>query len=692
MKKVLLSLSLFTILISNAKSQVTDSTLNLFNIDTVTKFLGFPWDIAYGPDDSLWLTEARGYRVVRVSSNRTQSLKNVPAQQVLKIPLGVGEINFTRSATRWPQGGMQGMAFHPDFATNPAKRWIYLAYVYKIGTCPATNNPCYFRTKIVRCQFYYAADAGNPTSIPKRDTLTIMDTVISNLPGSNDHNSGRMAISPFLEGGSYKLYYTIGDMGAGQFNNTTRTNYAQVRDTLEGKVLRLNTEPDGDASFGVTHDFNTWRQWIPNDNPFNHSVPVLSALKTPVYSYGHRNPQGLWWGNANGTWRLYSSEHGDKSDDEVNIIQAGGNYGWPKVAGLIDNNYTTLDANTNNNALANITLTPDESTWSASNPNIQPIFQFFGCAAASVPSSGANIFTWPTAAVSSIELYNGNIPGWKNSLLVTSLKLGFYRLKLKANGTEIDSTVTGLVTDTLPFMHGWRVRDIAVKPGSGGGYIWAIIDSTGSTSGPTGGFDNVSNPTTNGGTILRLSYKNMSILPARLFTFSGAFENNSTQLKWEIQTEESTDHFVVERSTGNGFERLGTVDAVNLRSRYDYLDNNAGNAGVPVVLYRLKIVNAEGNFTYSSVVAVNLKTSRSSISLFPNPAKNETIASIAATQKENALLQVFDNAGRIVQKKNILLIKGTNNITVELNTLPAGSYYIKVSGSSINVVDKLQKL
>src|SRR5690606_11002229 len=136
-------------------------------------------------------------------------------------------------------------------------------------------------------------------------------------------------------------YYTIGDMGAGQFNNLSRTNYAQVLDTCEGKILRLNTEPDGDASYGVTHDYNTWRQWIPNDNPVNHSVPAFSALKTPVYSYGHRNAQGIAWGNVNGTWRLYSSEHGDKSDDEVNNIVAGGNYGWPRVAGLGDENYSS---------------------------------------------------------------------------------------------------------------------------------------------------------------------------------------------------------------------------------------------------------------------------------------------------------------------------------------------------------------
>src|SRR5687768_18513547 len=71
-----------------------------------------------------------------------------------------------------------------------------------------------FRSKIVRCRFYFSSDAGNP-ALPLKDTLVIMDTVISNLPGSNDHNSGRMKIGPVVEGpdNTYKLYYTIGEIG-----------------------------------------------------------------------------------------------------------------------------------------------------------------------------------------------------------------------------------------------------------------------------------------------------------------------------------------------------------------------------------------------------------------------------------------------------------------------------------------------
>ncbi len=518
MKKTYFSISVLLILLTQiTRAQVVDSTLILFNIDTVAKNLGYPWEITYGPDDSLWITEARGYRVVRISAARNQSQKDAEPQQVLKIPLGAGEINFDRASNRWPQGGMQGLVIHPEFMTDINKRWIYLSYVYKKQTCPngSSGAPCIFRTKIVRCRFYFTADPGNP-SLPLKDTLTIMDTVISNLPGSNDHNSGRLTISPFLEGpgNKYKLYYTIGDMGAGQFNNDTRTNYAQIIDTCEGKILRFNTEPDADISFGVVHDYNTWRQWIPNDNPYNHSVVAFNMLKTPVYSFGHRNAQGIVWGNVNGTWRLYSSEHGDKSDDEINTILPSTNYGWPKVAGMAaDNNYSSLDAFANNDFLASQPVNYDESVWAITNNMQRPLFATFNWAASAIPANGTNIFTWGTIAPSSIDLYQGNIPGWKNSLMVSSLKYGMYRLKLKSTGDYIDSASSTNVVDTFPLLHSWRVRDVAFNPNPNSGVFWVVIDSTGSTSGPTGGFNGSSTPTKDGGKVLRLSYKNQITLP-----------------------------------------------------------------------------------------------------------------------------------------------------------------------------------
>ena len=84
----------------------------------------------------------------------------------------------------------------------------------------------------------------------------------------------------------------------------------RIERTYEGKVLRIN--PDGS---------------IPEDNP------VINGVKSHIYTYGHRNAQGIAVGP---TGDIYISEHGDNSDDEVNRLVAGGNYGWPYVSGYID--------------------------------------------------------------------------------------------------------------------------------------------------------------------------------------------------------------------------------------------------------------------------------------------------------------------------------------------------------------------
>ena len=150
MKKLLSFFFMINLLLQSgneAEAQIIDSTTILFNIDTIAKNLGYPWEITYGPDDSLWITEARGYRVLRMSAARTEADKNKAAQQILKIPLGSSLVSFSRSIGTWPQGGMQGLAIHPEF--NSGKPWVYLSYIYS-GTCPASpGSPCYFRTKIV---------------------------------------------------------------------------------------------------------------------------------------------------------------------------------------------------------------------------------------------------------------------------------------------------------------------------------------------------------------------------------------------------------------------------------------------------------------------------------------------------------------------------------------------------------------
>jgi PQQ-dependent dehydrogenase (s-GDH family) len=692
---IALTAATFNICITNPSPSLTsDSTTTLFNIDTVAKRLGYPWEVTYGPDDSLWITEARGYRVLRVSSSRTETQKNVNPQQVLKIPLGSSEVSFNRSVGTWPQGGMQGLAIHPEFMTDPAKRWVYVAYVYS-GTCASGSGvPCYFRTKIIRCQFYFSTDAGNPTSIPKRDTLVILDTLISNLPGSNDHNSGRMKIGPVVEGSgpaTYKLYYTIGDMGAGQFNNSTRVNYAQVKDTCEGKILRLNTEPDGDGVPGSpTHDFDKWRQWIPNDNPFNHTI--ITGLKTPVYTIGHRNAQGLAWGNVNGTWRLFSSEHGDKSDDEVNIIESGKNYGWPKVAGLDDDNYNTGDNSTDgfaaNDILAGLSVT-NEQTLNADLSYKNPTFSFFNWNAPMLENITGNLFTWPTIAPSGIDFYGSSqIPGWKNSLLVTSLKYGIFRLKLNSTGTLIDSSVSLNAVDTFPLLHGWRVRDIAIS--SNGGYIWAVIDSSGSTSGPTGGFGGSSSATKDGGKMLRLTYKFLTTLPTNILTFQGKLLPDATvRLEWIAFPDADHDYFQLEKADVDGnFVALARVTGPPPYYHIDPTPNIGNN------FYRIKQVDRDGRFHYSKVVNVVYNAGLFTSVTYANPVKDELALNFKTIVGNKVSIELYTLDGKRLINQDAQLNPGTSMIRIDVSGIASQVTLMRIIDESGNIIatDKLIKL
>ncbi len=216
-----------------------------FSVRTVIANQRMPHDLVYGPDNNIWYTERFAGRVSFVN----------PLTNVKTIVLTLG----SKMVLVGGQDGLMGLALHPLFLLG--KPFVYISYTYQ------SLSSTVRRTRIERYTYNILTQQ-----------LESPVTVLENIPGSNDHNSARIAIGPDL-----KLYYSVGDMGAGQFDNTSRTNNAQNINIYEGKILRLNTEPDLITG-----------SWIPSDNPFTNG-----GQPTAVYTLGHRNPQGLVWGNVN---------------------------------------------------------------------------------------------------------------------------------------------------------------------------------------------------------------------------------------------------------------------------------------------------------------------------------------------------------------------------------------------------------
>ena len=162
-------------------------------------------------------------------------------------------------------GGLLGIALHPDFSNN---HYIYVFLTYEEDGS--------LWNKILRIT-------------ESKNKLQDVEIIFDKIPGSSFTNGGFLKFGP-----DKKLY-----VGTGTISDSS--HLPQDLDSLSGKILRLND--DGT---------------IPNDNPFSDS---------PVYSLGHRNPQGMTWDN-NGN--MFVAEFGPEKNDEINLIQAGKNYGWPE--------------------------------------------------------------------------------------------------------------------------------------------------------------------------------------------------------------------------------------------------------------------------------------------------------------------------------------------------------------------------
>jgi len=384
-----------------------------------------PWEVTYGADGYLWVTERVGKRVLRID----------PADGARTVVATIDEVQ-----QRLGQDGLLGLALHPDFPDG--SDFVYVMYTYDADPGPSEER----RAKIRRYRFN--ADT---------QQLEMPVDILTDLPHGPDHGASRIVFGP-----DGKLYASRGDHGANflaYYCEPIRAQELPEADDIangdwrgyEGKILRINE--DGS---------------IPDDNP------VLNGVRSHVFSYGHRNPQGMAFG-PDGV--LYAAEHGQDTDDEVNRIVAGGNYGWPLIAGFKDDQYYVY------------------ANWSASSPTpceelpygrevpdtvpkiresevdlpdfVPPLQTFF-----TVPSThDARASGNATAALSGLDVYASSaIPGWSPSILVTSLVSGtIFRIPLD---TVDEPPLTYFKSQD-------RYRDLAISPD--GLRIYAVTTNVGRT-------------------------------------------------------------------------------------------------------------------------------------------------------------------------------------------------------------------
>lgn len=277
------------------------------------------------------------------------------------------------------QGGLLDIELHPNYKSNG---WIYLSYSSPEGEGEGAN------TAIMRAKI-----EGNK--------LVNSELLYKASPNSRkgQHFGSRLE---FDNDGF--LYFSVGDRGDRDTNPQDIT-----RDG--GKIYRLND--DGS---------------IPEDNPFVNETNA----KTAIFSYGHRNPQGMTRHPQTG--KIWTHEHGPQGGDEINIIQSGKNYGWPVISYGINYSGTSF---------TDLTAKPGME---------QPLFYW-------VPSIAPSGMTFVDS-----DIY----PSWKGNLLVGSLKFQYVeRLELKNDKiVKREKIVEGL----------GRVRNVKQGPD---GFIYVAIEELG---------------------------------------------------------------------------------------------------------------------------------------------------------------------------------------------------------------------
>ncbi|WP_233710785.1 PQQ-dependent sugar dehydrogenase [Natronococcus pandeyae] len=348
-----------------------------FEVEELEHGLSHPWGMAFLPDETQMLVTERDGHL-SLLDRETGDLEEVD---------GMPELHVQH------QGGLLDVTIHPDFSDE---QWIYLTY-------SATNGDDESATHVGRGQL----DLDEAT-LEEFEELHVAEP----FTGSNFHFGSRVV---FGEDGL--LYMTTGDQ---DFKDFGPDHVSQDRSNELGATLRL--EPDGS---------------IPDDNPFVDEDDVADA----IYSYGHRNSQGMAVHPETGD--IWQSEHGEEDGDEINIIEAGGNYGWPVAHYGCE--YDTEEP---------IGDMPEER-----DDVVDPIY-YWECTSGGFPPSGTTF-------------YNGDaFPEWQGDLFIGNLA-DEYLGRFTVDGAD-DEDIAVEEAESLLDDRGWRIRDVEAAPDTG--YLYVLVD------------------------------------------------------------------------------------------------------------------------------------------------------------------------------------------------------------------------
>lgn len=350
-----------------------------FRIETFVDGLVHPHDLAFTPEGDVLITERPG----RLRIVRKGVLLETPVSGLPEV-LALGKGALPQDGRE--QAGLRDVLLHPQFATN---RMLYLSYVK-----PGANG--FGNLAVARARL-------------EGDRLhDVQEIFHANAPGNGTNRSsmwgGRLAFNR-----ERHLFVTLGDRQWPALGDLSK-HPAQDLSTHHGTTVRLHE--DGR---------------VPADNPF---VSLAGAL-AEIYTYGHRNAQGL--AMHPGTGEMWLNEHGPQGGDEVNLVRAGRNYGWPVIGFGV--HYTTSRA-------------IHEGTY---KEGIEPPRHIW------VPSIG----------VSGMTFYTGDrFPGWKGDMLVGGMS-GQRLVRLRLDGQKV-------VEDETLIRGIGRIRDVQEGPD---GLIYLAIDA-----------------------------------------------------------------------------------------------------------------------------------------------------------------------------------------------------------------------